>query len=560
MSFARRAAPTRPRPHREAPRAGEPEHDAGGAAGAILRLQRLAGNHAVATLLRAPSATAGRHAGRHGLPHVDPNSYVDLLNTFESLRVAAFEDHGAGLDAVPFGARLTAGQRELLESLRKAMLLLYAGGGRGGNGQAALALWDGLRPRLRAAMRLAIAVGVPAGDVDAIAAGLDELEQKLFVPAAYYDARDEARETSGVEAPDLAFEQERLEAAVEELEAAKKLEETATKVAVAGAKATGVEQVKTVTEIYELVRAPGEIAEKLAHAKKKGILGPAATGADLVAKVESAATTTAGLACEAMKGYAEGKQAVAATRELAEQWEKVAKRWGEKVDRLKVVGKAVAVIAIVADGLKLIDALAHGDLEEAASEAGDTLIDVAAAFGPEGSAPLVGAVVIGVKIEIAAMHMAAEFIRWCRDETVRQAAGSFVEACDTVAKNVALDFVGDSELALSADPRLSAIAARRLPESAAGVKQGLQFIGAQLNQGNGTRVGDHPDLVAALGPDAVRALTDWVSMPDDPLTLAQRVRDVFAGANALGRYVRAAYPTGDGKSGETKGEEAKGEE
>src|SRR5581483_8377540 len=112
--------------------------------------------------------------------------------------------------------------------------------------------------------------------------------------------------------------------------------------------------------------------------------------------------------------------------------------------------------------------------------------------------------------------------------TVRQAAGSFVEACDTVAKNVALDFVGDSELALSADPRLSAIAARRLPESAAGVKQGLQFIGAQLNQGNGTRVGDHPDLVAALGPDAVRALTDWVSMPDDPLTLAQRVRDVFA--------------------------------
>jgi hypothetical protein len=63
--------------------------------------------------------------------------------------------------------------------------------------------------------------------------------------------------------------------------------------------------------------------------------------------------------------------------------------------------------------------------------------------------------------------------------------------------------------------------------------------------------------MSALGPEAAHALSNPLDNPGDPLSVAQLVRDVFAGANLMARYVKEHYPT-DAEVAARKGREGGG--
>ena len=74
------------------------------------------------------------------------------------------------------------------------------------------------------------------------------------------------------------------------------------------------------------------------------------------------------------------------------------------------------------------------------------------------------------------------------------------------------------------------------------MRKGLAAIGAEVQCAQTQCLGGHSDLVNALGDDAKRVLMAPYAFPEDPLSMAMQIHDVFAGANALARYVRDHYP------------------
>ena len=164
--------------------------------------------------------------------------------------------------------------------------------------------------------------------------------------------------------------------------------------------------------------------------------------------------------------------------------------------------------------------------------------------------------------EMEAIHLAAEFIRWCQDENVRQAAGSFITTCAAVARNPAQDLVADANALFNpSNAAITDIITNKLTGYTPAMRKGLAAIGAHVQATDARSLGHYGALVEALGPDAKRVLLAPFAFPDDPLSMATQIRDVFAGANAMARYVKEHYPTDaekaakDAKKGKKKGEE-----
>ncbi|MCA1648114.1 MAG: hypothetical protein LC797_22535 [Chloroflexi bacterium] len=127
-------------------------------------------------------------------------------------------------------------------------------------------------------------------------------------------------------------------------------------------------------------------------------------------------------------------------------------------------------------------------------------------LGAAGSAPLPGAITITVKAELEAIHLAAEFIRWCKDETVREAAERFINACSVVAKNVAFDFVADVELLLDADSAdIRDMAGKQLTAHAARMTQSLAYLGSRMDESQKKWPGLGPSLGTAARACAVES-------------------------------------------------------
>ena len=524
-------------------------------------LQQIAKNHAVPALQRAP-ATARRHAPAQ--PET-PEDYTDLLYGINHLRNAAFVNQGnheaqlKALGAVEFGEHLTPRHRSMLVNLRTALILAYSSAP--GSHQQGLALWTSIEGDFSFAMRRA--PEFVDGDIGAVQQDLNDLSEKVIRPAAYYEAHDDTVAHSGLKSPDLVFQQQELDKAEKNFELAQQLAEEVGKLTSQGVAQMVMGKSGPGKEIFELMNLRGTIEEKLEWAKGKGLLAKTATGADLVSKVLGGANAVVTISIEVGKDYAErqAKQALAREAEhLAKQWEAIAKGWEEKLKTLEKVGKVLGVIGIAADVLRTVRAILRHDWGEAVKEAGSAVVDTLGVFGAEGSGALLGGIVVTIHAEIEAIHMAAAFIRWCRDENVRQAAGSFIEACDKVAKSYAFDFVADVDMLL--DPskaNLSDIVGKQLTLHSANMKKGLAYIGNQLNSNAATSLGGQPQLIGALGPAAVHAISNPFDTPDDPLTLAQQIRDLFAGANAMARFVRDNYPTGDKKEEKSEGGEAQEE-
>jgi hypothetical protein len=484
---------------------------------------------------RAP-ATRARH--KQAEPK-DPETYAELMQGINHLAVAASKANASGVGGVAFGDHLARQHRDLLINLRSALVMAYTPAP--GQHRAALGLWNTIQPDLTAAVRRA--PEFVDGDVSAIRQDLTWMSEQVIRPAAYQEARAEARANSGLKAPDLAFQKQRLEQAEEELEQAKAMAEEAGKLTSAGVAAIVLHDADMGKEIFELVTLKGTIEEKLAHAKELGIVGRTATAVELVSKVAGLTNTITKTTIEFLKTRAEHLAEEALEKglqQLGKHWTELAEGYEKKIQSLKTFGKVLGMIGVFADALRAFKAAWNGDWEEALKNAANAGMGVLGALGAEGSAPLLGAITITVKAELEAIHLAAEFIRWCKDETVREAAEKFIDACSVVAKNVAFDFVADVELMLSADSAdIRDMAAKQLTGHAARMKQSLEYLGAQMALSEKK----WPGLVPSLGAAAAHALSNPIDAPNEPLTMAEQIRDVFAGANAMAEYVKKNYPT-----------------
>jgi hypothetical protein len=521
--------------------------------GDVLRLQETIGNSAVHRLLAVQRAPAvPRHKQR--LESASPESYADLVQGLNQVAVAAGNAHGQGVQDVALGTHLSPAHLELLKSLRSSVEMAYSA--KPGQHQAALNVWTSIQPDLSAVLRRA--PEFVEGDVSAVQRNLAWVGDQVIRPAAYREAHQEAVAHSSLQAPDLGQQEARLEEAESELEQAKDFAEEGGKLFSEGAAAIFLKDADLGKEIFEMANLKGTITEKLEKAKEKGIVEQTATAIELVGKIAGLKNTIITTTMEYLKGRAEkmAEEAIkAGLKQVAHQWKELAEGYEKTAMTLKTVGKVLGFIGVVADAIRAIKAAINGDWEEAAKSAASAGMGVLGALGAEGSGAMLGAITITIKAEIEAIHLAAEFIRWCKEETVREAAGNFVDACSRVAKNVAFDFVADIDLALGGgNGQIATMAEGQINARAKAMSNAMTWLG----QVAGRSEEKWPGMMSKLGPAAEHALSNPLDTPGDPLTVAQQVREVFAGANLMATYVKEHYPTDSEKAAARKKKEGAG--
>jgi hypothetical protein len=502
----------------------------------LLTLQRLAGNSAVQGLIAQRAAAAGT-AKKRGKP-ATPESYADLLVGINHIAMAAAQDHGAGVADVPLGSHLSATHRDLLAKLRSAVMMAYSS--KSGEHQAALNVWTFIQPDLASAVKHA--PEFVEGDVGGIQHDLSWLDEQLIRPAAYREAHAESVAHTSLKTPDLAFQQRQLEEAEIELEQAKGFAEDAAKIISMGASSAILKDTDLGKEIFELVSIKGTIQEKLEKAKEKGIVEQTATAVELVGKIAGLKNTIIQTTMEVLKHRAEKfaeKALEEGARQLAKHWKEIAEGYEKNIQSLKVLGKVLGMVGVLADAIRAFKAALDGDWEGALKNAASAGMGVLGALGVEGGGPLLAGITITIKAEIEAIHLAAEFTRWCKEETVRVAASSFIDACSLVARNVAYDFVADVDLMLtSGNAAVSQMAGQQMMARVGKMNQGLAYLRARAAMSQAK----WPGLFATMDAQAQRALTNPFN-PDDPLSLAQELSTIFEGANAMATYVKEHYPT-----------------
>ena len=525
-------------------------------------IQRQPASTADVSTAKAPAHQSASRGGG-AAKHVSGEDFIDFLQGIDDLTMAASpQTHGAGLGTVTFGGHVGDQHLGLLEMLRSALLSVYDS--TPGAHHEALGIWETIQGDLWAGLRQA--PQFVQGDIgqlnEMIGKDLNYISEKLIRPAAYWEAHEQGLEKSKLEAPDLVDMQARLEVEENALEEAEKLSNDAGKLISEGLGAAILGKANLGKEIFEIVRMPGEMGEKLEKAKEMHVISQTATAIDLVAEIAKLKTVILETTFDVLKGRAESyaaKYLAEGAEELAKHWEDLAEGYEKYAQSLKTVGTVFGVIVAAADLLKAFDDALHGDWEAAAGHAAEGGVALLTALGPEGSAPLIGTIVILAKVEIAAIHMAAEFIRWCEDENVREAARSFIDVCVKVAKWPAQDLVADVEAYF--DPSNSGIQdliEKRFETYQKAMEQDLAVLASEVMCTEPGCLGRHGDLRDALGEKARRAL-DGTAFPSDPFSMAQRIADIFAGANAMAKYVHSAYPT-DAEKTARESKKKKGEE
>jgi hypothetical protein len=162
------------------------------------------------------------------------------------------------------------------------------------------------------------------------------------------------------------------------------------------------------------------------------------------------------------------------------------------------------------------------------------------ALGEDLAGPL-SIAIIAVKADLEAIRLAA-FIRWCKDEMVRQASLDFVGQCNVIAKGGARSLVADCDLLLNAsNPKIQAAALERANREAAKVSKALKDLSSHVTTKAKDAIGGYPPVVAALGRPALTAMAVVYDEKDGVLLVAQQIDDVFKGANAMAKFVKKNY-------------------
>jgi len=516
------------------------------------------------------------HAPRHGASQVEtPDDYVDLLNGINRLLYVLEQQsvdktdavvpvniaetnqkQRADLGSVKFGEHLTPRHRDMLEKLRTAFILTRTDSP--GSASGGLALWTSTQGDLRLALRRMSKFLVDKDDrstlhfTDDIAemqGKLNGIGRTLFAGGVYSEAHGVAVKETNLEAPDQVRQVERFKEAARELTEAEKLAAKGFQFAEEDAISAVLSQdefAQTGHEIFELVKAPGEIAEKLEKYKEQSRLGKAVTIAEIADKASAMARAILSLSTEIIKKFAEAQEkrlALLGLEKAAEEWGTVAKSMTKYADALKTIGKVATVITVVISVIRIADLISQGKIAEAASEAASTLGGLAAglATGAAGAA-MIGGIEIIVAAEIEGLRGAAAMIEWCKDQNVHSAAWSYVGTCQDAASIGAKDFVADTKLlGETADPTTKAMIEQKLTSYAKYWLRDLENLSNQVADTRAPQMGGQPDLVAALGAESLQILRSPETWAGSWPAMAEQIRIIFAGANAMTKYVYEHY-------------------
>jgi hypothetical protein len=414
--------------------------------------------------------------------------------------------------------------------------------------------WQHLGPRVRAEANQAIAALSKRQKIDAspVRDALAALENKAF-PAgpAYAALKTKTKLEHKPQAPDASL-LAHLPAATSAFFETKKLYEDTAKLAssVLGASAELKEELgqhaglpKGAGLLIEIISSTASLDDKLAEARKKLDVFSAA---DLLNKVVGLSGATMTLTSEIGVKYAAKSLAIAEGKQIAKdigRYTKVLGKFQTLGTMAKTVGNVATVISIASNYAKFVKAIWERKWEDALSSGAELGLDVAGAAlaesaGAAGGAMLAGTVVI-VKAQLEAVHLAAEFIRWCKDETVRQAAAEFVKLATNLAKYYAWDLVADVEILLDPDKAgVHAVASQQMEIHAKKVAKGMRELNDHATATVPTAIGGHPPVAAALGTAARQAL----AMPmDDGMSLVQQLEYVFKGVDSMARFVKDNY-------------------
>jgi hypothetical protein len=516
------------------------------------------------------------HAPHRGASRVEtPDDYADLLNGINRL-LYVLEQQGldktdavvslniadtnqkqrADLGGVQFGQHLTPRHRTLLEQLRTAFILTRTESP--GSASGALALWTSIQGDLRLALRRMRTFLVDkddrstihfADDIAELQGKLNGIGRTLFAGGVYSEAHGTAVKETRLEAPDQVRQVERFKEAARELTEAEKVADKGLQLTAEDAISAVLSQdefEQTGHEIFELVKAPGEIAEKLEKYKEQSRLGKAVTIAEIADKASAMARAILSLSTEIIKRFAEAQEKrllALGLEKAAEEWGTVAKSMTKYADALKAIGKVATVITVVISVVRVIDLLSQGKIAEAATEAASTLGGLAAGLATgAGGAAMVGGIEIIVAAEIEGFRGAAAMIEWAKDQNVHNAAWSYVGTCQDAAMLGAKDFVADARLiGETTDPTTRAMIEQKLTSYAKYWLRDIEDLSNQVADTRAPRMGGQPDLVAALGAESLQILRSPETWAGSWPAMAEQIRIIFTGANAMTRYVHEHY-------------------
>ena len=435
-------------------------------------------------------------------------------------------------------AHLLSHHLELLADLQQALAT------RAHDPAEALRAWEMIHPHLWEEVAAAKSA-VDNDSVTTVERQLEEADQD-FVGAAYHAAERAAE--GHLEAPDLEEQKAHLERAEHELLEAEKLWESASKVM-----ASGVDRaldLKETNEIIELVKLPGTIHHKLEKAREKGVITQVGTVVELVGKVKGGTATLLKLTAKTGQRYCAGLARLAASEgneALLREIEESAEQWKWLGETAESLGTVASVISLIGDGISMVDSIREGDWGEAAVQAADMAVDAAPlVLGAEVAAPLAGAVIL-VKAEMQAIHDGAAFIRYCKDEQVREATENYVKGLIDHVHPWAARLAADVEVML--DPTqpgsVQRAAMEKVKEDSRYTWQGVEYVAGTYLEPLARLAGG---VYASMGADAYQVFgEEELSMPAETkdgvnaLVVLEKVTKIFHGANLMAKYVHEHY-------------------
>lgn len=500
-------------------------------------------------------------------------AWIDKTDAVVPLNIADINRQQRSLiGGITFGSHLTPRHRRLVEDLQRALLL--ARDEDPGEATEALAMWRSVHPRLRLELRRMRSFLIDPkdgttlhwdGDIDKLRTGLEELGPKLFVGGVYTVGHREAVLETNLQAPDQAVQEQRLKEVGKEFEEVNKLADKAQELA--GKKLLDIVLAedpafrdKLGTAVIELVRNPQDILKAYHEFQEQGLLDRSVTVAEVTEKALALRNAVIKAGCTVLRAYAEKAVDLAikaGDTATAVRWGRIGNWADSKLAVLEKVEGAVKVIGIAVSVAQIINDAIHGrglkTFEDAMITGGGLLADAAmkgsVAASGEGSASLAaggagmiaGSMVV-VAAEIDALKGAGAMIQWCEETNVRDAASSFIGVCQTAASIEATGLVADVKLlAQTSDPAERALIEDKLASDTPYWQRHLQELSKQYASDRAVFVGGQPALRDALGADARRIL-ETPDRPADWREMAEQIRIVFTGANAMANYVLQHYP------------------
>ncbi len=442
----------------------------------------------------------------------------------------------AALKAVKFAPGLSKRHLGLLEQLRKALILARTRG----SAKESVAIWKTIGADIVVTLETQ-----KAGDTKNL---LLDIGQKLVQGGLYSEKHNAALTKVTLADPREGIAASQLRAVAKDLIVAKDIADKAIALG-AGASMGAFFKAAGMSEdlggaIWDLAKNPGEAAGKLEEFKKKGLLSRSATTADLLDKVLGLRQAVYSISLNSIKAIAEreGKKALAkGAVEMVAKWKGVGEWATKHLDVLSKVGSAAIVVGIAVSIIKIADAIDRGDYAAAFQEAINAGLQAGAAVaGGAAGGAMFAAIGVIIAAEIEGISGAAAMIRWAGERNVKEAALDFIHICEDAASIEAKAMLADMQLL--DDPDLidqHAEIKQRLASHLVWWNRHVDRMQTLYLNDRVNALGGQPRLKLALGDSAVGAL--FGPPPDSLAGLGRQVRDVFAGANKMSKYVGEKY-------------------